>query len=93
MTDKPGVVEVRAETRDTYRSYLKNHPDHPDITVHHAGPTLGDDGESITGLVVVLEAPSLAEARSFLADSPYAKAGVFAECEVREWDWLTGRPA
>ncbi len=92
VTDKPGVAEVRAETRPAYRAYLRDHPTHPDITVHHAGPTFTDDGESITGLLVVMEAPSLDEARAFMADSPLAKADVFAECDVRRWDWLTGSP-
>ena len=39
-----------------------------------------------------MEAPSLDAARAFLADSPYARADVFAECTVRPWEWTTGRP-
>ena len=91
-TDKPGVADVRNETRDSYRAYLRDHPAHPNIHVHHAGPTVGDDGETITGLLIVMEAPSVADARAFVEDSPFAKADVFAECDIRQWDWLTGRP-
>jgi len=43
-------------------------------------------------LLLVLEAPSLDAARAFLADSPYAEAGIFAHSHIRAWNWLTGRP-
>ena len=92
ITDKPGVAQVRSETREAFRAYLRSHPSHPDVVVHHAGPTLADDGESVVGLLLVVEAPSLEAAHAFLDDSPFAKAGVFAESHVREWDWTTGRP-
>ena len=92
ITDKPGVAQVRSETREAYRAYLRDHPSHSNIAVHHAGPTFADDGETITGVLLVMEAPSLDEARTFVADSPFAKAGVFAECDIRQWDWITGRP-
>lgn len=91
-TDKPGVADVRSQARDAYRAYLRDHPAHEGVTVHHAGPTLGDDGESPTGALVLMEAPSLEAARSFMADSPFGKAGIFAECEIRQLDWITGRP-
>ena len=92
VTDKSGVAQVRSETRDTFRAYLRDHPAHPEVVVHHAGPTLADDGESIVGLLLVMEAPSLDEARAFVADSPFAKADIFAESQVCIWDWTTGRP-
>ena len=93
VTNKPGAARARSETRDAFVAYLRSHPAHPDVVVHHAGPTLADDGESVVGLLLVMEAPSLNAARTFLADSPYAKADVFAECAVRAWDWTTGRPS
>lgn len=92
VTDKPGTTQVRAETQEAYRAYLLDHPAHPDIVVHHAGPTLAADGQTPVGLLLVAEAPSVDAVRAFLGDSPYASAGVFAECDVREWDWYTGRP-
>ena len=92
VTDKPGVARVRAETREAFRDYLRSHPAHPGVVVHHGGPTLTDDGESIDGLLLVMEAPSLDDARAFVTDSPYGKADLFAECDLRVWDWTTGRP-
>lgn len=93
MTDKPGVGDVRRQTRPAYRAYLRDHPAHPNVTVHNAGPTIADDGETLAGVMLVLEAPSLDAARAFIADSPFAKADVFADGDIREFDWITGNPS
>ena len=92
VTHKPDMLETRNALFDDFQAYLRDHPGHPDVVVHHAGPTLADDGETIFGLLNVIEAPSLEAAKAFVADSPYAKAEVFADAQVRAWDWLTGRP-
>ena len=91
-THREGTGQERLRLRDGFAAYLQNHPQHSDVTVHHGGPTLGDDGESVNGLLLAVEAPSLEAARAFVADSPYGQAGLFAESHVRQWDWLTGRP-
>ena len=92
VTHKPGRVQAGSELQDAFIDYLRNHPEHPDIVLHNAGPTLADDSESIVGLLLIVEAPSLQAARAFLADSPYGKADVFAEAQFRPWEWRTGRP-
>ena len=92
VTHKPGRVQAGSELQAAYMEYLRNHPEHPDVVVHHAGPTLSDDSKAIVGLVLVAEAPSLEATRAFLADSPYGKGDVFADVQVRPWEWRTGRP-
>ena len=91
-THKEGTGQERLGLRDGFAAYLRDHANHPDVVVHHRGPTLGDDGESVNGLFLAVEAPSLEAARAFIADSPYGQANLFAESHVRPWDWLTGRP-
>ena len=71
---------------------MRNHSDHPDVAVQHAGPTLADGGETIFGLLNVIEAPSLEAAEAIVADSPHTRAEVFADTQVREWNRMTGRP-
>jgi len=92
VTHKPGRVQAGSELQNAYMEFLRNHPEHPDVVVHHAGPTLSDDSAAIVGLVLIAEAPSLKATRAFLADSPYGKADVFADVQVRPWEWRTGRP-
>ena len=91
-THREGMGQERLRLRDGFAAYLHDHPDHPGVIVHHGGPTLGDDGETVNGLLLAVEAPSLEAARAFVADSPYGQAGLFAESHVRPWNWLTGRP-
>lgn len=92
ITHREGMAEERLRRFDQFSAYLHDHPRHPGVTVHHAGPTLDESEETAVGLILVLEAPSLAAARAFVADSPYAQADLFAETLVRPWNWLTGRP-
>ena len=92
VTHKPGRVEAGSELQNAFIDYLRDHPDHPGVVVHNAGPTLSDDSETIVGLLLIGEAPSLEAAHAFLADSPYGKADIFADVQVRPWEWRTGRP-
>lgn len=91
-TDKSGVSQQRSDLQPDFIAYLRDHPDHPDVTVHNGGPTLADDGESIIGLLLTIEAPSREAVQAFMADSPFGRAGVIADLQVRQWDWMTGRP-
>jgi len=92
VTHKPGRVQAGSDLQHAFIDYLRNHPEHPGVVVHNGGPTLSDDSETIVGLLLIVEAPSLEAARAFLADSPYGKADVFADVQVRPWEWRTGRP-
>ena len=71
-THKPGAAQARSDLEDTFVAYLRDHPDHPGVTLHNGGPTLAEDGESIVGLVLVVEAPSreAAQASRWTAPSP-----------------------
>ena len=90
--DKPGVAQTRSEVQGSLIAYLRDHPDHPDVTVHNGGPMLAEDGESIVGMLWVIEAPSREAAQAFAMDSPFARAELLADLQVRQWDWRTGRP-
>ena len=91
-THKEEMGQKRLQLQDAFAAYLHDLTQHPDVTVHHGGQTLSESDQTVTGLVLVLEAPSLERARAFVAGSPYAQAGIFAESQIRPWNWLTGRP-
>ncbi len=91
-TDKPDSLQLRLDTRETHRAFLRDHPDHSDVTMVHGGPTLADDAETMNGSLLIVEAPSLDAVRAFAAADPYAKAGLFATSSIRPWNWTLGRP-
>ena len=90
-THKEGMGQERLQLFDAFTAYLHDSSGHPDVIVHQGGPTLGDDGETVNGLLLVIEAPSLDAVRAFVSASPYGQAGLFAELHIRPWNWLTGR--
>ena len=92
-THKAEMGQERLRLQDAFAAYLHDLTQHPDVTVHHGGQTLSENDQTVTGLTLVLEAPSLEVAQAFVADSPYAQAGTFAESHIRPWNWLTGRPS
>ena len=91
-THKEEMKEERRRLQDAFAAYLHDPTHHPDVTLHHGGQTLSASDRSVTGFVLVLDAPSIEVAQAFVDGSPYARAGTFAESQVRPWNWLTGRP-
>lgn len=87
--DKPGSLQVRLDTRPEHLAYLDAL--NADGKLGFAGPFLGDDGKP-TGSLVVVKAETIEEARRIAADDPYARAGLFAEVEVKAWNWVFNNP-
>jgi uncharacterized protein YciI len=81
--NRPGM---RAETRPAHLAYLES----LGAKLRLAGPMFGDDGASVLGSMIVIEADSLDAARSIAAADPYAQAGVFANVEIRAWKQVVG---
>jgi uncharacterized protein YciI len=57
-----------------------------------AGPFLQEDGKTMCGSLVVVEAPSMDMARNIAASDPFAKIGLFESVEIRPWLWAMNRP-
>jgi uncharacterized protein YciI len=70
---------ARLETRPKHREYLKGLLDAGNIVL--SGPFVDD-----SGALLVIEAESLSEVESFLANDPYRAAGVVDNALVREWN-------
>ncbi len=87
-TDKPDSLAIRLANRPDHVAYLENLAD---ILVF-AGPFMADDGETMNGSLIVIEATSLEAARTIAAGDPFAKAGLFAKVEIRPWLWTMNNP-
>ena len=89
-THTAGTEENRRNESDAMKAHLHNHSR---VTLHHGGATLDDNAETVVGGLMIIEAPSIEVALNFVADSPFGKAGIFAQSQVQPWNWLTGRPS
>ena len=87
-TDKPDSLAVRQATRPHHVAYLENLGE---ILVF-AGPFTMEDGATMNGSLVVIEATSLKAARAIADGDPFAKAGLFASVEIRPWLWTMNNP-
>ncbi len=82
-SDKPNGLAIRKANRPDHLAYLESLGD----TLMFAGPFTEEDGETMNGSLIVVEAPSLAAAREIADGDPFARAGLFAGVEIRPWLW------
>ena len=78
-TDKPNSLAIRKANRPDHVEYLQSLGD----TLVFAGPFTEEDGATMNGSLVVIEASSLEAARKIAAGDPFAKAGLFASVDIR----------
>jgi len=84
--DRAGATDVRANTRPDHLAWLEANAD----TVKLGGPFTSEDGATSIGSMLIVEADTLEGARVFLANDPYAGAGLFDSVEVLPWRATVG---
>lgn len=82
--DKSGALEIRKANRAAHLAHIE-----ATGVVEMAGPFLDIDG-NMAGSLVILQVESLQAARDWAAGDPYAKAGLFASVDIREWKKVIG---
>jgi hypothetical protein len=87
-TDKPDSQQLRLDTRSTHREHLASLGD----TLKLAGPFTNEDASEMNGSLLVVEAGSADDAQAIAERDPYFKAGLFADIQVRPWNWIIGNP-
>jgi uncharacterized protein len=87
-TDKPNSLPLRMANRSEHLAYLHSLCE----TLVFAGPFTAEDGMTMNGSLVVVEAATLDAARKIAAGDPFAKAGVFASVDIRPWLWTINNP-
>lgn len=75
--DKAGALEIRMANRPKHVEYLTSYND----KLLFAGPLL-DHKDAMIGSLLVLDVADRAEMDKFLANDPYAKAGLFQSVSV-----------
>ncbi|QUS36450.1 YciI family protein [Falsirhodobacter algicola] len=82
--DKHGALATRMENRAAHLAYAEKTG-----VVAFAGPFLNDKGE-MCGSLVVLNVENMDLAKTWAADDPYAKAGLFEDVQILEWKRVIG---
>lgn len=90
-TDAEGTQAARLALREAHRARLRQPGAHP-VVVVAGGPTLSENGSTMNGSLLVIEADDIEAVRHFVAADPYAGAGVYARVEIRPWRWGLGAP-
>ena len=80
-TDKPNHAELRTSVRAEHLVYLKSQQH----LLLAAGALLKDDGSTGEGGILLVDTDDRAVAEKFIADDPYAKAGLFQNVVISRW--------
>ena len=80
-TDAPGTLAQRLAARPDHLARLQQLKDQGRLVL--AGPHPTEDGEGITGSLVVAEFDSPRAAREWAEADPYRSAGVYADVIVK----------
>ncbi len=86
--DRAGAQDVRMANRSAHLDFVAA----SNGKVKVGGPMLSDDGETMIGSILIIEADSLSEAQSWSALDPYARAGLFERVDIHPWKWVVGAP-
>jgi uncharacterized protein len=87
--DKPDSLQLRVDTRPAHLGYLEGLNERGALKA--AGPFLDADGKP-NGSLVIVEAADREAAAAIAAADPFALAGLFAEVEIRAWNWVLNKP-
>lgn len=82
--DKPDALQTRLDNRAAHLAHIENTG-----VVEMAGPFLDQNGAMI-GSLVILNVADMAAAIDWADADPYAKAGLFATVDLREWKKVVG---
>ena len=80
--DKPNSLALRMANREAHLAYA--HGDDKPAKVKLGGPYLDEKGD-MAGSLIIVEAPSHADAVAFTQNDPYVKAGLFSSIDVRSY--------
>ncbi|GAA1714015.1 YciI family protein [Fodinicola feengrottensis] len=85
--DRPGSMPLREELIEAHWSYMDGYAK----GMIARGPTLGEDLDTPTGSIHIVDLPDVATARAFAFDEPNYQAGAYRDVLIRRWRNKLGR--
>jgi uncharacterized protein YciI len=80
-TDQPGTLPIRLEHYIEHRAYNEEQESAGVVTLF-AGPLQTDDGETMNGSLLVVDAPDRAAVERYVANDPFSLHGVWGEVKI-----------
>ncbi|WP_207484402.1 YciI family protein [Arenibaculum pallidiluteum] len=74
--DKPGALPTRLVNYDEHKRFLADTSPFG-VRIVMSGPLVADDGETMVGSLLVVEAPDRAAVERFNAADPFHRAGIW----------------
>jgi uncharacterized protein len=87
-TFRPGGQAEVAQRRLEHYEFLRRAKG----TIVEGGPLVGPDGFP-TGMLMVVDRENEEAARSFIAEEPYTKNGLFESVSIRRWNHVIPEPS
>ncbi|MDX2562504.1 YciI family protein [Streptomyces sp. TX20-6-3] len=85
--DRTGSLPLRLALNEAHLAYMDQYAE----GMIARGPTFGEDGETLTGSVHILDLPDAGAARAFAFDEPNQQAGAYRDVMLRRWRNVLGR--
>lgn len=86
--DKPGSEELRLANRVAHLDFLRLNSEQIKV----CGPFISEDGATMNGSLLIVEADNKKAVETLLARDPYREANLFQSVEIRPWRWVIGAP-
>jgi uncharacterized protein len=80
--DRPGVLQRRLDFYAAHRAFLEEQHEAGPVFVMMSGPLQTDDGESMTGSLLLLEAPDREAVERFVAEDPFTREGIWGKVDI-----------
>lgn len=80
--DRPGVLQRRIDNYAAHRAFLEEQDEAGQVSVVMSGPLQTDNGEAMTGSLILLEASDRDAIDRFVAEDPFTKEGIWGEVNV-----------
>ncbi len=79
--DKSGALQTRLANYDAHKSFLAD-PSQHGVSMIMSGPLVADDGKTMIGSLMILEAPDRATVEAFNRADPFYAAGIWEKVDI-----------
>jgi uncharacterized protein YciI len=80
--DHPGALTRRLEFYAAHRAFIESQSEAAGLSVVLSGPLQSDDGETMTGSLLIIEAPDRDTVCAFVAADPFTQEKVWGDVRI-----------